>query len=105
MARNWEDVRKEAVEAGLLDEQRADNARKELSEAVRAYGLAEVRKAQAQRQSDVADSMNVSQARVSKIERGDLSHTELGTLESYVEALGGHLHVVAEFGDKTITVG
>jgi transcriptional regulator with XRE-family HTH domain len=105
MARNWKDVRQDAVEAGLLDEQRVRNARKDLNETVRAYGLAEVRKAQSQRQSDVAGSMNVSQARVSKIERGDLSHTELGTLESYVEALGGHLRVVAEFGDKTITVG
>ncbi len=37
--------------------------------------------------------------------RGDLSHTELGTLESYVEALGGKLRVVADFGDKSITVG
>jgi predicted XRE-type DNA-binding protein len=48
--------------------------------------------------------MHVSQARVSKIERGDLTHTELGTLTAYVEALGGTLRVVADFGTETITV-
>jgi predicted XRE-type DNA-binding protein len=105
MARSWKDVRAEAVADGLIDEQRARNATKELHEAVRAYHLADVRKDQEVRQKDVAAAMHVSQARVSKIERGDLSHTELGTLESYVEALGGKLRVVAEFGDKTITVG
>ena len=105
MARNWKDIRAEAVEAGLIDEQRARNAAKELHEAVRAYHLADVRKEQDFRQKDVAQAMHVTQARVSKIERGDLSHTELGTLESYVEALGGKLRVVADFGDKSITVG
>ncbi len=48
--------------------------------------------------------MKVSQARVSKIERGNLSRTEIGTLQSYVEALGGKLRVVADFGDQTLTV-
>jgi hypothetical protein len=37
--------------------------------------------------------MGVSQARVSKLECGDLSHTELGTLQWYVAALGGNLRI------------
>lgn len=57
------------------------------------------------RQEDVADLMGISQSRVSKIERGHLRHTELGTLESYVQALGGRLRVVAEFGDRSLTLG
>lgn len=42
----------------------------------------------------------------SKIERGEvkLSRSELGTLESYVAAIGGMLHVVADFGDHIVTV-
>jgi hypothetical protein len=48
--------------------------------------------------------MHVSQARVSNIERGELSRTELGTLQAYVEALGGHLKIVADFGDETLVV-
>jgi hypothetical protein len=39
---------------------------------------------------------------VSKLESGDLSHTELGTLQSYVAALGGHLRIVADFGESTV---
>ena len=48
--------------------------------------------------------MNVSQSRVSKIERGDISHTEISTLQSYVEALGGRLEVTAKFADHSIIV-
>jgi predicted XRE-type DNA-binding protein len=46
--------------------------------------------------------MGVSQARVSKLESGDLSHTEIGTLQSYVAAIGGNLRIVADFGDSTV---
>ena len=53
-------------------------------------------------QADVAALMGVSQARVSKLESGDLSHTELGTLQSYVAALGGQLRIVAQFGDRSV---
>lgn len=54
------------------------------------------------RQADVAAIVGVSQAWVSKLEAGDLSHTELGTLQSYVAALGGSLRVVAEFNDSSV---
>ena len=104
MARSWREVRADAADKGLIDPQRAQNSRKEMHEIVRAYRLAEVRKAQGPRQSDVAELMGVSQARVSKLERGDLQHTELGTLESYVSALGGHLRVVADFGDGSVVI-
>jgi hypothetical protein len=50
---------------------------------VKAHRLADVRKAHGlARQSDVVSLMGVSQARVSKLESGDLSHTEVGTLQS-----------------------
>lgn len=54
------------------------------------------------RQADVAALMGVSQARVSQLESGDLSHTELGTLQSYIAALGGNLRVVADFGESSV---
>ncbi|NUP27874.1 MAG: helix-turn-helix transcriptional regulator, partial [Nocardia sp.] len=73
-----------------------------MEEVQRAYRLAQVRKSQARTQVEIADAMGVSQARVSDIERGDMSHTELGTLAAYVRAVGGHLRVIAEFdnGDR-----
>ncbi|BBY65483.1 helix-turn-helix domain-containing protein [Mycolicibacterium helvum] len=103
MARNWRDIRADAIAQGALDAERASAAREEMREAVQAHRLAEIRKALGHsRQADVAALMGVSQARVSKLESGDLSHTELGTLQAYVAALGGQLRVVAEFGDDTV---
>jgi hypothetical protein len=46
--------------------------------------------------------MGVSQARVSQLESGHRSHIELGTLQSYVAALGGNLRIVADFGDDSV---
>lgn len=103
MARNWREIRIDAVAKGLVDPARADAARNYMHDAVQAYRLAEIRKADGLvRQADVAALMGVSQARVSKLEGGDLSRTELGTLQSYVAALGGNLRVVAEFDDATV---
>ena len=103
MARNWREIRAEAVAKGRVDPARAEAARKEMYDAVQAQRLADIRKAHGHaRQADVAALMGVSQARVSKLEGGDLSHVELGTLQSYVAALGGNLRVVADFGDSTV---
>lgn len=33
-----------------------------------------------------------------------MESSELGTLRSYVEALGGSLRVVADFGDVSLTI-
>lgn len=103
MARSWHEIRAEAIAHGRVDPARADAARKDMHDAVQAQRLAEIRKAHGHaRQADVAALMGVSQARVSKLESGDLSHTELGTLQSYVAALGGNLRIVADFGESSV---
>ncbi|OBK22997.1 XRE family transcriptional regulator [Mycobacterium asiaticum] len=103
MARNWREIRAEAVAQGRVNPARADAARKDMHDAVQAQRLADIRKAHGHaRQADVAAAMGVSQARVSKLESGDISHTELGTLQSYVAALGGTLSVIADFGESSI---
>lgn len=103
VARSWREIRAEAVAQGRLDPSRVDAARKEMHDAVQAQRLADIRKAHGLiRQADVAAAMGVSQARVSKLEGGDLSHTELGTLQSYVAALGGQLRIIAEFGEAAV---
>ncbi len=105
MARNWREIRADAVAQGRVDPARADAARKEMRDAVQAQRLADIRKAHGHaRQADVAALMGVSQARVSKLESGDLSHTELGTLQSYVAALGGSLRVIADFGTSHVSL-
>lgn len=55
MARNWRDIRADAIAQGRLDPARADAARNEMHDAVQAHRLAEIRKAQGhRRQADVA---------------------------------------------------
>lgn len=51
MARNWRDIRADAVAQGRVDLQRAAVAREEMRDAVLAHRLAEIRKALGQRTS------------------------------------------------------
>ena len=44
--------------------------------------------------------MGVSVARVSQIEHGEVTSFEV--IARYVEALGGRLDLVADFGDRTV---
>ncbi|WP_040833140.1 helix-turn-helix domain-containing protein [Nocardia brevicatena] len=105
MARSWKDVKADVHAQGFVEPARVAEAKREIEGAQRAYRLAQVRKAQARTQSEIAKVMGVTQARVSNIERGDMSHIELGTLDAYVRAVGGRLRVVAEFGNgDTLTL-
>jgi hypothetical protein len=49
--------------------------------------------------------MGVSQARVSRIEKGQLEKSEVETLAACVKALGGKLKIVANFGDESYVLG
>ena len=93
------------LRTGRLDEAAAAVHRERLTNEVRAHKLAEVRRTQQLTQVEVAEAMKVTQSRVGRLEKGDLDTTELGTLSKYVEALGGHLLLVADFGDEHATVG
>ena len=104
MARTWQQVKKERQAQGRTNSARVAELKREMLDEVRAYRLAEVRKAQGETQEALAKLMDVSQVRVSQIENGDIGRTEVGTLRSYVEALGGRLRIVAEIGDTSVTI-
>jgi predicted XRE-type DNA-binding protein len=104
MARNWRDVRAEALKTRRISEDGIAEARHRHDEQVRAYRLRQVRQARMARQEDVAAAMKVSQSRVSRIENGDIDRAELATLRAYVQALGGELRVTADFGDEKLTL-
>ncbi|HET9877274.1 MAG TPA: XRE family transcriptional regulator [Mycobacterium sp.] len=111
VARRWREVRAEVVgqgqpAPGVTSNGHTPDPRRGMFGAVRARCLAELRKIHGHaRQCDIADLMGVSRPRVSKLESGDLSRTELGTLQSYVAALGGNLRVVADFGESSVELG
>ncbi len=51
-------------------------------------------------QQDLAETLGVSQSRVSQIERQGIDDTVLSTLPAYVEALGASILVLADFGEE-----
>ncbi|NJE80542.1 helix-turn-helix domain-containing protein [Olsenella sp. SW781] len=68
----------------------------------RAYELQEARRAEHLTQTDVAERMGISQARVSEVESGDIGSLKVSTLMRYAEALGGTFEALIQIGDKTI---
>jgi predicted XRE-type DNA-binding protein len=86
------------------DPERVAAARSVAEAEVLAYQLVALRKEAALTQSELSKTMGVSQRRVSAIERGQLESFELDTIKNYVEALGGHVRVVADFGDRSFTL-
>ncbi|MFI1463659.1 XRE family transcriptional regulator [Nocardia carnea] len=71
----------------------------------RATRLAEMRKRLGLTQAQIADRMHVRQERVSALERADITASELRTLAAYIEALGGRMEIVADFGGERLVVG
>ena len=87
------DTADQAAVAAGMDQLRAQQ---------RAYRLADMRRRLGITQADVATRMGVTQGRVSAIEHAKPGATELRTLASYVEALGGRLEIIADFGDQRL---
>ena len=56
-------------------------------------------------QVDIAKQSQIDQADISRLEsRSDFEDCQVATLRRYVEALGGSLELVAQFGDKRIAL-
>jgi transcriptional regulator with XRE-family HTH domain len=68
----------------------------------RGWRLAEIRR-RGFIQAQVAARMAVGKSRVSQIETGKVSTRDV--LDRYVEALGGRLSLMADFGDELLRVG
>lgn len=100
MAKTLEDLLRERP----VDRARVDALKKRMLDEVRAYRLRELREASQLTQIDLADRLNVSQNRVSRIERGDIERAQVDTLRRYVEAVGGRLRVEVELGDERIQI-
>jgi transcriptional regulator with XRE-family HTH domain len=56
-------------------------------------------------QADVAERMHMRQERVSAIERAAVDASELRTLAAYINALGGRMEIIADFGGERLVVG
>lgn len=97
----WSDIRAEMVaEAGGEEGLAAARAEREAAEA--GWKLAELRRRQGFTQSQLAERMGVTKARVSQIERGDVSTQDV--VARYVEALGGRLQQTVHFPGGDVVV-
>jgi DNA-binding transcriptional regulator YiaG len=97
---SWDEVKNEVFDTEDLEAIDA-GAQRMVAEA-RAQRLADMRRQLGLTQSDVAARMHVRQERVSAIERGRTSTTEMGTVAAYVAALGGQLEIVANFNGTRV---
>lgn len=80
--------------------------RRRIEEIGKAYdtllALVDLREQRGITQVELADTLDVSQPNVSKLERQ--ADPKLSTLSNYVEALGGHLELKAVFPDQTVNL-
>lgn len=104
MASNWKTVRAKAVEDGRLDEARVARHKAQALAAIEAQRLVDLRLAAGLSQVEVAQQLGVSQGWISRLERGELERTEVGTLRRYVQAVGARLEITAQVGDRQLVV-
>jgi DNA-binding XRE family transcriptional regulator len=97
--RDWEELERELHAAGVSADEIESGARKMLALA-RGTQLGDARKEMGVTQKEIAAELGVSIARISQIEHGVVSSFDV--IARYVEALGGRLDLVADFGDRTL---
>jgi hypothetical protein len=93
--RSWKSVRSER-----LDPSAVARLKRRARAEVEALTLQELRKDLSKTQVDVAETAEMTQSELSRLEsRGD---HRISTLRRYVEALGGELEVSAVFGGRRV---
>jgi DNA-binding XRE family transcriptional regulator len=97
----WSQIRDEQIER--IGREEFEAGKQQMLAGARGWRLAEIRRRRGLTQVQVAERMGVGKSRISQIERGRVSTREV--LDRYVEALGGRLSLMADFGDELLRVG
>jgi DNA-binding XRE family transcriptional regulator len=99
----WSDVKAKgrAADPRTAEEQAFGKAaaREHREAYMRGHQLAEMRITAGVTQAELANALSVSQARISKIEHGEISGIDV--VRAYVAALGGSVDIVARLGDRS----
>ncbi|MEK8144167.1 helix-turn-helix transcriptional regulator [Streptomyces sp. M10(2022)] len=99
---SWDEVKQEVFDTEDLEE--IDRGARRMVAESRAHRLVEMRKELGLTQSEMAERLHVRQERVSAIERGRTTATEVGTIAAYIAALGGQLEIVANFNGSRVVI-
>ena len=94
----------ELLAARPVDRDAVEKHKRRMLDEVHAFRLRELRENMNLTQVELAERLQVSQNRVSRLEGGDIERSQVDTLRRYVEAVGGRLRVEAEFGDERIQI-
>jgi predicted transcriptional regulator len=78
--------------------------KKRMAQEMEMWRLREIREQFHITQVQLAQALDVSQNRISNLERGELDRSQIDTLRKYVEALGGTLHIEARIGDEVFSL-
>lgn len=95
---------KDFVAEHPVDRVRVEAHKERMLAEVRAYRLRELRERAGLTQVQLAERIGVGQRQVSKIEQGDLDSAKVGTIRSYLEAVGGELSLEYVMGDQRMQV-
>lgn len=95
---------KDFVAEHPVDRERVEEHKERMLSEVRAYRLRELRSQAGLTQAQLAQRIGVGQRQVSKIEKGDLDSAKVGTIRSYLEAVGGELSLEYVMGDRRVLV-
>lgn len=93
--KRWADIRSKGKSS-----ERIARITREVEEELLEMDLRAMRELLGKSQAEVADAVKMSQSEVSRLERRE--DYRLSTLRRVVEALGGELEVIANFGDRRI---
>lgn len=93
---------KEFLADNPVDRDRVDAHKKRMLAEMRAYRLRELREAAGLTQAQLAERIGVGQRQVSKIENGDLDSAKIGTIRSYLAAVGGGMAIEYVIGDERV---
>ncbi|MEW2068800.1 helix-turn-helix transcriptional regulator [Streptomyces sp. NPDC007346] len=102
---SWADVKRRMHEAASVATDAEREGRKQAARTVtEAYVLGHhlrvIREEQGLTQGQVAESVGISQARVSQIEAGEIHNLE--SMRTYAAALGARIKVSIEYGGRTV---
>jgi len=99
---SWNEIRRTKLDTPEEREAYERELRAVVAEQVE-YALGEIRRSRSVTQIELAKMLQISQPALSDLEhRGDM---KLSTLRAFIEALGGHLRLLAEFdGELTVPI-
>lgn len=94
MARNFKELR-----AKMNPKAQQESATR-ATQILKSMSLHELRKESRKTQAQIAEGMGIGQGTISKLEQN--SNISLGTLQSYVQELGGELEMRAKFPSHSV---